>query len=265
MNPSLRWSIIGVVVAIAITTTMDATGLSMFSALPLFPLMALFWFLGRFSRVEIGFVWARRADYVPALLYPLIVLGDAVLLALIAGAIDISQADWQKTGLNLVLVTATTFIVTIITEEGFFRGWLWASLGRAGLDEKRVLIWSSVAFSLWHLSAVSLDTGFDIPTAQIPVFMVNATVMGAIWGMLRLASGSVIVASVSHGVWNGITYPLFGFGPESGTLGIHPTSIFGPEVGVLGLVLNIVFAVVLWRWWKMRQSLPVFAKGEEPL
>jgi hypothetical protein len=44
----------GVAIAIAITTTMDATGLTMFSSLPLLPLAGLFWYLGRYPRREVG-------------------------------------------------------------------------------------------------------------------------------------------------------------------------------------------------------------------
>ena len=67
-----------------------------------------------------------------------------------------------------------------------------------------------------------------------------------IWGLLRWISGSVVVTSVSHGLWNGGAYVLFGFGSNTGALGVKNTAIFGPEVGVLGLVLNLVFAVGLW-------------------
>ena len=56
MKFELSPAIIGTAIAIAITTTMDATGYSMFSALPLFPLAGLFWYLQRFSRQEIGLV-----------------------------------------------------------------------------------------------------------------------------------------------------------------------------------------------------------------
>jgi len=154
--------------------------------------------------------------------------------------------------------------VAIVTEEGFFRGWLWASLERAGMKPPAVLIWSSVAFSLWHLSAVSLKTGFDIPGAQIPVFMVNAAVMGAVWGLLRWISGSVIVASLSHGLWNGMDYVFFGFGTKVGALGIKNTALYGPEVGVIGLAFNILFLAALWRWWKL-QSSRLAAAGGAPL
>lgn len=99
------------------------------------------------------------------------------------------------------------------------------------------------------LEPVTLETGFNPPQAQIPVFMINAAAMGAAWGLMRGLSGSVIVASASHGVWNGFTYAFFGFGAKAGALGIMETAIYGPEVGLLGLALNAVFVAVLWRWW----------------
>jgi hypothetical protein len=116
---------------------------------------------------------------------------------------------------------------------------LWASRRR------RPLLFTSIAFALWHVSAVTLPTGFDLPVAQIPVFLVNAAVMGAIWGVLRDISGSLVVSSVSHGVWNGLAYALFGYGTKGGALGIRHTAIYGPEVGLVGLALNalVLFAV----------------------
>jgi membrane protease YdiL (CAAX protease family) len=245
--PSLRWPILGVLAAIAVTTTMDATGLSAFSALPLFPLMALFWYLQRLPRQSVGFVWGRWRHYGLALLYPVLVLGLITLISTIAGAVDVSRTHWGKAGINCLLISVSTVLIVILTEEGFFRGWLWASLERAGEDQGRILIWSSIAFALWHLSAVVLETGFNPPMAQVPTFMINAAVMGAAWGLMRWISGSVIVASVSHGVWNGFTYVLFGFGTRAGALGIKETWLYGPEVGLLGLALNAIFVIIVWR------------------
>jgi membrane protease YdiL (CAAX protease family) len=109
-------------------------------------------------------------------------------------------------------------------------------------------MWSSLAFALWHLSAVTLETGFDLPLSQVPVYMVNAVLVGLIWGSLRLGSGSVVVASVSHALWNAFAYCLFAFGTKVGALGVTETWLYGPEVGWVGLGLNAVFAVWLWRW-----------------
>lgn len=244
--------ILGILAAITITTVMDAMDLSAFSALPLAPLLFLFWWWEKFSAREIGFRWGRLADYRMAIFYPLAVLGAATLVAFIGGAVDTSETNWNHFWLNFLAGGASTVLVVIVTEEGFFRGWLWASLLRAGKSETATLVWTSVAFSLWHLSGVALDTGFDLPTAQIPVFMANALFLGLIWGMLRLASGSLLVASVSHGLWNGLNYALFAFGTKTGALGVTQTSIYGPEVGFVGLVLNGVFALGLWTWLRGR-------------
>jgi uncharacterized protein len=252
MKAGLWRPALGVLAAIAITTAMDASGLSALSALPLCPLMGLLWYLERPSRPSMGFVWGRPAHYLAAVAYPLVVLAIVALVAAAAGAVDLSRTDWKKAGLNLALVSISTIPVAIVTEEGFFRGWLWASLERSGLGVAGRVIGSSIAFSLWHLSAVTLETGFDLPKAQVPIFMVNAAVIGAVWGLLRGMSGSVIVTSVSHGAWNGLAYVLFGFGTKIGALGIKNTAVFGPEVGIVGLALNAVFAVALWRGWQAR-------------
>ncbi len=78
------------------------------------------------------------------------------------------------------------------------------------------------------------------------MYLINATLIGAVFGLLRMASGSVVVPSVCHAVWNGIDYPLYGFGGKVGALGIERTHIFGPEVGIMGIILNLAFLVVLW-------------------
>ena len=227
---------------------MDATGLTAFSALPLFPLMLIFWHLESGVSSNIGFVWGRWRHYGLAIIYPLAVLSLIAFISLVSGAADLSHTDWMKASLNLILGTVSTFVIVIITEEGFFRGWLWSSLENAGQKRGWILIISSVAFSLWHLSWVTLTTDGKLPVAQIPIFIVNAAIIGTIWGLLRWISGSVIVASLSHGLWNGITYLFFGFGIHTGALGIKETIIYGPEIGLLGLVLNSIFAVVFWRW-----------------
>ena len=251
MKRALRWPILGVLAAIAVTTAMDAGGLANFSALALVPLMGLFWYLERLPLRSVGFVWGRWSHYGLALLYPLLVLGLLTAIAAAAGAVDVSQTDWKKVWINCALISAGTFLAAIVTEEGFFRGWLWASLERAGESPRRVLVWSSVAFSLWHVSAVTLETGFELPPAQIPVYLINVVFLGMAWGLMRWVSGSLIVTSLSHGVWNGIAYSLFGFGTRVGALGIENTALYGPEVGLLGLALNALCVAALLKFGKI--------------
>ena len=234
---------------------MDATGLSVFSALPLLPLAGLFWWLQKFSRREMGLIWGKPLDYGLALAYPLFVLGLMALIALAFDATDTAGADWNKTLLNIALMSSIGVLMGLLTEEGFFRGWLWAALKRAGQSDTRILVWTTLTFTLWHVSAISLDTDFDVPAAEIPIYLLNATLIGAVFGMLRMASGSIVVPSVCHAVWNGLDYPLYGFGEKAGALGIEATHIYGPEVGMLGVVLNLIFAGCLW-WWLGKRRHP---------
>ena len=119
---SLTLPIIGVICAIAVTTSMDATGLSSFSALALLPLLFLFWWLSHLSRTKVGFKAGHANDYGIAVLFPVAVMGAIALIAWRAGAVDLTKTNWPKTAANLALVTVSTFLVAIVTEEGFFRG-----------------------------------------------------------------------------------------------------------------------------------------------
>lgn len=123
-------------------------------------------------------------------------------------------------------MSSTGILMVMITEEGLFRGWLWASLKRAGQSDKVILPWTTFAFILWHVSAVTLDTGFDLPAREIPIYLINGTILGFIWGIMRTVCGSILVPVVSHAIWNGIAYPLYGFGEKVGALGITQTHLF---------------------------------------
>ena len=203
-----------------------------------------------------GIAWGKPRDYGLALAYPAMVLGSLVLIAWGLDATHPGAKAATATIRDFAIMAGATIPAAILTEEGFFRGWLVASLRRNGLGAGWVLASSSVAFALWHVSAVTLHTGFDLPAAQIPVYLANAVVIGAIWGAMRLRSGSIVVASVSHGLWNGGAYVLFGYGAKIGSLGIEHPEVFGPESGYFGLLLNIAFLVPL-AWSCVRRGTAI--------
>ena len=241
----LAFSIIGVLLAIAATTVLDAVGFGL-NVLPLIPLFFLLWYLQRLSRAEIGLTWGRRSDYALAVFYPALVLILVGLIAAVSGAATFSAINWSSTLLNLVTQIVVTSVLAIVTEEGIFRGWLWASLQRAGVGRVGVFVWTSAAFAAWHVSTALLPTAFHPTLAQVPVYILSAGVIGFIWAQMRQRSGSILVTSVSHGFWNGLVYALFGYGTTLGAFGIHNTAVFGPEIGFVGLGLNVIFAAVLW-------------------
>ena len=98
----------------------------------------------------------------------------------------------------MALMSSTGVILLMITEEGFLRDWVWASLKRAGESDIQVLVLSSSAFVLWHISAITLDTGLALPANETPIYLINKIIPEASWGSMRLTSGSIPVPAVSH-------------------------------------------------------------------
>ena len=108
---SNRPALAGVAIAIAITTTLDASGYFMFSALTLIPLTGVLWYLQKMPRAEIGLTAGKLGDYGPALLYPLLALGLIALIAALSGAVDTSETDWNKALLNIGLMSSTGILM----------------------------------------------------------------------------------------------------------------------------------------------------------
>lgn len=240
---------IGVLAAITVTASLDAAGLSLFSALALFPVLLACWLFWRMPLTGMGFIWGRPRDYALAVLFPVIVLGVATLIALVTGALSIDNVHLKRALVNFSLLFVQSIPVGLITEEGFFRGWLWASLGQARLSTVKIILVTSIVFALWHISLVTVAKGFVLPVSQAVIYIVNIGVIGSIWAQMRALSRSIVVTSVSHSLWNAGTYVLFGTGAfMSGYLGIKQTELYGAEVGLVGLALNVMFSVGLWRW-----------------
>ena len=242
--------ILAIVLAIACTTLLDATGYTALSALPLIPLLMLFAALSRMNLRDLGLRFGGGEYWGFAIAHPLFVLGSIAAAAQSFGALDLSAFDPGRALTNIALLVAATFVMAVLTEEGFFRGWLWGALGKQGASPMAALLVSTAAFVLWHVSFVFLSGEFAFGTAQIPLFFANATLLGLIWGLLRLGSGSILVSSLGHGLWNGLVYVLFGVGSNVGALGIRDVSIYGPEVGILGVALNGLYVAAL--FWLFR-------------
>ena len=210
-------------------------------------LLLLFWIIQRFSKTEMGLLFGPLKYYGLALLYPAVVLGLTGLIVFICGDYAIEAPDWGKILLNTAVGCTIGVIALMLTEEGFFRGLIWASFIQSGLSNKHTLWLTSAFFTIWHISAVTSGSEYGLPIEQVPVYLINATLLGLIWGLLRMMSGSIIVASLSHTVWNTFAYELFGFGEKVGSLGVENTKWFGPEVGYLGILLNGLFFIWLWK------------------
>lgn len=233
--------LLGILVAIAVTTTMDVNGLGALSAFPLILITLIFYFFNKPAKNELGLSWGKASDYLIALSYPALITLMTVLIAIMLFGESIEFSEEKAVYINLIAGIIIGPLMVLITEEGFFRGWLWATLKKAGLTDQNTLWLTTAAFIIWHISAVTTGGSYGLPIQQVPVYLVNVLLMGLVWGHLRSVTDSVIVASVCHAVWNAIIYGFFGFGEKVGALGFEQTAWIGPEVGYLGIVLNGFF------------------------
>ena len=115
-------AVAGVTVSIAVTTIMDAMGYALFSALPLIVLTGLLWWLQKLTPRELGLIPGDIISYSWALAHPALVLGMAAAIAWITGSVDTAGTDWNKTLINVGLMSSTGILMTMTTEEGIFRG-----------------------------------------------------------------------------------------------------------------------------------------------
>jgi len=145
----------------------------------------------------------------------------------------------------LLLVGGTTIPVALLYEEGFFRGWLWASLRRAKQRKVAILILTSGRVRSLALSSVVLPTGFNRRCSSPGLYAQRRQCrryLGNVTSSFRLTGRC---KRESRGLeWPGLC--ALWFRVHIGALGISNTAIYGPEIGVLGLLLNVGVAVALW-------------------
>jgi membrane protease YdiL (CAAX protease family) len=243
------WPVFGSVAALVVCPALELiTGAEWSYTLPIFVFFFLFWGLTRMSRAEIGFRVGGPGAYIVSLVYAFLALSTVGAAAMLGGEGGLSSAPLGKSMILALQMFAATWIGTIITEDGFFRGWLWGSLSRTRLGVRGILIWTSLVFALWHLPVAVIEENFKLPAEVIPVYIVNVLLLGVAWGIIRLASGSIVTAAFCHGIWNGIVYTFFGYGTTSGALGITNYKVYDPERGLLGLAVNAIAVVLLWAW-----------------
>ncbi|MBM4241028.1 MAG: CPBP family intramembrane metalloprotease [Euryarchaeota archaeon] len=214
-------------------------------AMVLFPLILIFVFLTKMDCKQFGLIAGRFKEYELVILYTTSVCLLIVLLAAITGNLEGIKSFSAIVG-PMATLFFTTLILTVTTEEGFFRGWLYGIMDREGFNVKAIIFWTALAFSLWHIPLFILNKDFAANYAMIPFYLTGAFVGGLIYGLFRYRSGSIIVTSLGHTIWNTLAYTFFGSGTKIGPLGITMTNIYDPERGILGLILNIVFLVLLW-------------------
>lgn len=252
-----RWALGGTAAALLVSPALEvATGSEALYPAVLLGLGALFWLGSGTSARQAGFAGGAGGARI-AILYPLLVVGGAVALATATGSARPAGTPIGTLALQVGTMTVVTAVGTVLTEDGFFRGWLWGTLERAGRDDEEVLLWTAAAAALWHLPLALIEPSLRLPPGPLAVHLIDLWLLGLCWGLLRLASGSVLVVALSHGVWAGLVYTLFGFGTAPGALGITDPLRLDPERGWAGVALHAAAFLVLRRWWLGSRSASV--------
>jgi membrane protease YdiL (CAAX protease family) len=248
------WPIAGSLAALILSPLLEfTTGMMLLYSLAVLALLIVFWGLTRLSRRQMGIQLGDPTSYGMGLLYPVGVMGVIVAIAAKLVGLHLEGLIVSELARDLVFVFGATVLAALLTEDGYFRGWLWGALDRESFKAEVILVWTSIVFCLWHVPVALFEPGFRLPLSVVPVYLTNVLLLGLNWGVMRLVSGSVIVPSVSHALWNALAYVFFGYGTTMGKLGIESYSTFDPERGWVGIVLNILAFGLLWRWWKRRE------------
>ncbi len=231
-------------------------------ALPLLAALIGVWWRERLSPSEIGLV-RGRGYYGHATLLPLAAVGAVVWIATLVGATRVGDAPIRLLGLQVTTMAVLTTMGTMVTEDGFFRGALWGALERAGRSSEVILLWTSTAYVVWYLPILWLSPAPVTGAEALIVHVLNVWLLALCWGVLRLVSGSLLIAAWAHGLWNGLAYTLFGFGPATGALGVVDPLRFDPERGWAGVAVNAMALVILWRWWRQHEAVEAAIEAEE--
>ena len=72
-----------------------------------------------------GIAWGKLQHYGMALLHPVLIVGTIAIIAMAGGAFNTSQTDWLAARDEFVTMVLMSFVLGLLTEEGFFRGWLY--------------------------------------------------------------------------------------------------------------------------------------------
>lgn len=222
------------------------------------------WRLGRLDRRALGL---RRGagSWAAATLLPLGVVGCTVWLAASTGAARVVEVDVGRLALQVSSMTILVALGVVLTEDAFFRGALWGALDRAGASSDALLLWTAGAYALWYLPILWLEPGGAATGAEaLAVHALNLWLLGLCWGILRLASGSLLVVAWAHGLWSGLAYTLFGYGVSGGALAVVDPLRFDPERGWAGIAFNAAAVLALWRWHAGRSGADADAPDGAP-
>jgi len=142
-----------------------------------------------------------------------------------------------------VVVGAVINLIPALGEELGWRGWLLPKLLPFGTV--RALIISGVVWGLWHAPLVLL--GYNYLGAPgwlaLAAMIAMCTLIGAIFGWLRVRSGSVWPAALAHGSFNAAAGFSFVFAAAGESIDTTQATILGWSGWIVPLIVVLVLVV----------------------
>ncbi len=209
----------------------------------------------------IGLRWGKFSDYRTAWVILLMLYVFVFGITWVAGfRPDFSLASFTgqfgmpapaRPGFVVMVILLATCLVTPIInsipafgEELGWRGYLLPKL--LPLGERKALTIHGVIWGLWHVPLVLLAGfgSYSNPWLGSVLFVLMATSLGIYIGRLRLQTGSTLLASFAHGMFNAQAYGLWPIVFAS----------FNHLIGGMGGVIGVVVLAVL-AWVSLRPTV----------
>ena len=160
------------------------------------------------DRVRSGLLWGAAAFVVV-----LVVVVAGALLPATSGFLDDARADIPLWRLAVDVVVGIG-LLTVVPEELLFRGVLQGATTRRWGAARGVVV-ASVLFGLWHVLPTLSTAGGNAEFAKADATLlgrlllvagavVSTSVAGAVFGWLRLRSGSLLAPMIAHLSTNGV-------------------------------------------------------------
>jgi uncharacterized protein len=195
------------------------------------------------GRLPLGFTRSGRQTWGLALLLPLPILAVSYGLAWVSDAAAFApptESGWLPDLLINLVINFLIITLFVVSEEIGFRGYLLPRLRKLG-DTQAILL-SGFLHGVWHLPLILL-TPFYLAEGNrwltIPLFLLLLTAAGAIYGALRLATGSLWPVIILHAAFNAFLGLCTALTAMRSPLAIYLVG----ESGVLTLAVTAVAAL----------------------
>lgn len=235
---------------VLLTTHLPALGNA--AAGVLYPVLAMagFWALCRFGLREPLSAWRIG----PVRLEPVWCVTAVLMPALVCGVYLLLPGRWAEAAGRMdtasILAVGVLYVGvgTGIVEEAVFRGFIMTALERRWNRWAAVLL-PSVLFGALHIIGSELDL---LSMVQL---VLAGTMVGVLFSLVALESGSIWNGALIHGVWNAALLALVHIGPEPdpGSLFSYLPETknflltggdFGVEASVISIAAYALFAAL---------------------